>query len=61
MPTPVAEEYVPAEQSLHVDALSAPRVSLHLPAPHRMHIVLAELANLPASQAVQLVPAVVLT
>ena len=39
-----------------------PALALHeQPAPHNMHSVLASLAYLPASQAVQLSPAVVLT
>ena len=61
--TPVADEYVPAGQSWHVESASAfsPVLSLHFPAPHNLHVVLSLLAYLPASHAVQLAPAVVLT
>jgi hypothetical protein len=58
---PVAEEYVPVGQFVHVDSLEAPVVLLHFPRSHFMHSVLSDLAYVPASQSVQLVPAVVLT
>ena len=55
---PVADEYVPGEQFTQVDSSTLPTVLLHFPLPHRLHIVLSELAYLPTEQLLQLAPAV---